>query len=192
GAGYAVQVDSEVVKHRLDPALAEQGVIVTSMEEALARHPDLVQEHFFQGGGMDMEEDHFLALHAALWSGGLFVYVPQDVEVQLPVSFFHTVRNPGAMAQPHNMIIVDRHARLHLYEEYFSTTGSGSPYSGANTFLHLKDGSEARVVVVQRWGHNINEVSKHQRSEEHTSELQSRENLVCRLLLEKKKRARVR
>src|SRR5436309_6031068 len=30
------------------------------------------------------------------------------------------------------------------------------------------------------------------RSEEHTSELQSRENLVCRLLLEKKKRLRVR
>src|SRR5690606_40646636 len=29
-----------------------------------------------------------------------------------------------------------------------------------------------------------------QRSEEHTSELQSRENLVCRLLLEKKKRMR--
>src|SRR5690606_12769472 len=28
----------------------------------------------------------------------------------------------------------------------------------------------------------------HPRSEEHTSELQSRENLVCRLLLEKKKR----
>src|SRR5690606_40773595 len=31
------------------------------------------------------------------------------------------------------------------------------------------------------------EYSGHQRSEEHTSELQSRENLVCRLLLEKKK-----
>src|SRR5436309_3733995 len=28
---------------------------------------------------------------------------------------------------------------------------------------------------------------RHRRSEEHTSELQSRENLVCRLLLEKKK-----
>src|SRR5690606_39505614 len=31
-------------------------------------------------------------------------------------------------------------------------------------------------------------VSTYQRSEEHTSELQSRENLVCRLLLEKKKK----
>src|SRR5436309_8970124 len=30
------------------------------------------------------------------------------------------------------------------------------------------------------------------RSEEHTSELQSRENLVCRLLLEKKKQLKVR
>src|SRR5690606_41041208 len=31
-------------------------------------------------------------------------------------------------------------------------------------------------------------VTAEQRSEEHTSELQSRENLVCRLLLEKKKK----
>src|SRR5690606_41177175 len=31
--------------------------------------------------------------------------------------------------------------------------------------------------------------SKNKRSEEHTSELQSRENLVCRLLLEKKKKS---
>src|SRR5690606_30619416 len=33
---------------------------------------------------------------------------------------------------------------------------------------------------------NLNNYSKSERSEEHTSELQSRENLVCRLLLEKK------
>src|SRR5690606_41818953 len=32
-----------------------------------------------------------------------------------------------------------------------------------------------------------NQVGQQARSEEHTSELQSRENLVCRLLLEKKK-----
>src|SRR5690606_41920413 len=31
------------------------------------------------------------------------------------------------------------------------------------------------------------EGERHRRSEEHTSELQSRENIVCRLLLEKKK-----
>src|SRR5690606_18067353 len=35
-------------------------------------------------------------------------------------------------------------------------------------------------------GHIRTEVAADRRSEEHTSELQSRENLVCRLLLEKK------
>src|SRR5690606_39889693 len=34
---------------------------------------------------------------------------------------------------------------------------------------------------------HLNENNQDSRSEEHTSELQSRENLVCRLLLEKKK-----
>src|SRR5690606_41994392 len=38
-----------------------------------------------------------------------------------------------------------------------------------------------RAVRVRR------DAAREQRSEEHTSELQSRENLVCRLLLEKKK-----
>src|SRR5438477_3249428 len=40
-----------------------------------------------------------------------------------------------------------------------------------------------RVVVAPRWRHR-----RLERSEEHTSELQSHVNLVCRLLLEKKKK----
>src|SRR5690606_41699347 len=39
------------------------------------------------------------------------------------------------------------------------------------------------------WGWGRSTEIDHGRSEEHTSELQSRENLVCRLLLEKKKNA---
>src|SRR5690606_40680162 len=46
---------------------------------------------------------------------------------------------------------------------------------------------EADFVLLTQ--HAIDDPHKHHdaRSEEHTSELQSRENLVCRLLLEKKK-----
>src|SRR2546427_4393922 len=36
--------------------------------------------------------------------------------------------------------------------------------------------------------HRLDHVGDHARSEEHTSELQSQSNLVCRLLLEKKKK----
>src|SRR5690554_7574792 len=41
------------------------------------------------------------------------------------------------------------------------------------------------------WCSEAPEVSKETRSEEHTSELQSRPHLVCRLLLEKKKKQKL-
>src|SRR5690606_41932459 len=60
------------------------------------------------------------------------------------------------------------------------------PYSDLN---HCRSAS-SRVTndmgVSKNWAAK-REWFKSERSEEHTSELQSRENLVCRLLLEKKK-----
>src|SRR2546427_1323514 len=48
------------------------------------------------------------------------------------------------------------------------------------------DGGGTLFAVVRRW--SAIPVSGWNRSEEHTSELQSQSNLVCRLLLEKKKK----
>src|SRR5436309_15263401 len=48
-------------------------------------------------------------------------------------------------------------------------------------------GIQAAVVAVHQFDVPA-PLAPAQRSEEHTSELQSRENLVCRLLLEKKKK----
>src|SRR5436309_12484952 len=48
------------------------------------------------------------------------------------------------------------------------------------------------VVLEASAGTGKTRVRRRSRSEEHTSELQSRENLVCRLLLEKKKKKKNR
>src|SRR5947209_12635935 len=59
--------------------------------------------------------------------------------------------------------------------------------------LHLLDADYVRVVLdvaydERRLVESVVEGGRRQRSEEHTSELQSRQYLVCRLLLEKKKK----
>src|SRR5690606_41155109 len=69
----------------------------------------------------------------------------------------------------------------------------GSRLSFQNTEEYMTDpeGDEPLTVGARlRLAREEMGLSLHQvaRSEEHTSELQSRENLVCRLLLEKKKR----
>src|SRR3712207_7316788 len=51
----------------------------------------------------------------------------------------------------------------------------------------LADTRDVDIAVVGQVGRERRAHSLEQRSEEHTSELQSRQYLVCRLLLEKKK-----
>src|SRR5690606_42072629 len=80
----------------------------------------------------------------------------------------------------------------------FDLTLSGDskdPWSRFYKFYLFDDGNEVRVqnsasgleTYKSTDGENWVEMPGEPRSEEHTSELQSRENLVCRLLLEKKK-----
>src|SRR5690606_41113803 len=67
-----------------------------------------------------------------------------------------------------------------------SRTVSGSDTMRADSTSSMVSGSRIRASGLS-WAH-LRAATAISRSEEHTSELQSRENLVCRLLLEKKKR----
>src|SRR5690606_39428998 len=62
---------------------------------------------------------------------------------------------------------------LRLPQRFFDTMRTGEPISRINDAVKIRAFINDALITV--------------RSEEHTSELQSRENLVCRLLPEKKK-----
>src|SRR5690606_40782012 len=74
-----------------------------------------------------------------------------------------------------------------------STQGSFQAFRFTNYIWHFTDFNVGHshitmygIIAFFLWGSIYAIMPK--RSEEHTSELQSRENLVCRLLLEKKKK----
>lgn len=159
-AGVVVQVDGSPLRARVDPALAERGVIVADLHTAVREHPELVRRYLMSRGA-DLG-DRFFALHAALWSGGAFVYVPKQVEVALPVYFFQALHRPAGSAFPHNLVVLDRGASLTLFEEYASPDGLDRPYAGPYTECYLEDGAQLRYFVIQRWGHDVTEVSRRQ------------------------------
>src|SRR5690606_41577628 len=82
---------------------------------------------------------------------------------------------------------------LFPYTTLFRSTRFGSRLRASVDDQHVADGLGINVNVIFfstfAVGSGLAGLGGALRSEEHTSELQSRENLVCRLLLEKKKAA---
>src|SRR5690606_42068142 len=76
-------------------------------------------------------------------------------------------------------------------ERRFAAATGPSPSIGIVTF-NAQQRSLIETMLREHPDERIAAALDERRSEEHTSELQSRENLVCRLLLEKKKQQHTR
>src|SRR5688572_32453966 len=78
-----------------------------------------------------------------------------------------------------------------LFRSQFSLdlgSAGGCNYAGGHVRFSLskRDYSGSKTEVFKRYKSGMMKTGELVRSEEHTSELQSQSNLVCRLLLEKK------
>src|SRR2546422_5406551 len=88
-------------------------------------------------------------------------------------------RPPRSTLFPYTTLFRSRHVRIN----YKSIVIENCQVSDPDAYLNKKQGDQAK------WISDGGEFALiFQRSEEHTSELQSRLHLVCRLLLEKKKK----
>jgi Fe-S cluster assembly protein SufD len=82
--GLLVYDNGKLVHHEIAGEIKAQGVIFSDLGQALETHPDLVRQYFMTEV-VRAEEGKFAALHAALWTHGIFVYVPAGVQVELPL-----------------------------------------------------------------------------------------------------------
>ncbi len=152
-AGVGAQYDSEVVYHSMKKELLEQGVIYTDMESAVRDYPEIVKEHFMKC--VPMSNHKFVALHAAVWSGGSFVYVPKGVKVEIPLQSYFRLNSPESGQFEHTLIIVEEGASLHFIE------GCSAPkYNKVNLHagcveLYVKDNAYLRYSTIENWSKNM-------------------------------------
>lgn len=152
-AGVGAQYDSEVVYHSMKEELIKQGVIYTDMETAVREYPELVKEHFMKC--VPINDHKFVALHAAVWSGGSFVYIPKNVKLDIPLQSYFRLNSPESGQFEHTLIIVEENASLHFIE------GCSAPkYNKVNLHagcveLYVKDNSYLRYSTIENWSKNM-------------------------------------
>ena len=152
-AGVGAQYDSEVVYHSIREDLVKQGVIYTDMETAVKEYEDIVKEYFMK---LVPPNDHkFVALHGAVWSGGSFVYVPEGVNVEIPLQSYFRLNSPGAGQFEHTLIIVEKGAKLHFIEGCSAPKYSVTNLHAGCVELYVKEDAYLRYSTIENWSRNM-------------------------------------
>jgi len=160
-AGLVAHVDSTVAANQLLDDLKAQGVVFCDLHTAVREYPELVQKALLSGV-VPPEDGKFAALHNALWTHGVFLYVPAGKTITLP---FHSVffNVASGLTLGRIVAVIDDGADVTYMHEYASTPQDGqSAFVGA-TELVVGQGARLRYVALQHWGTNVYEFS-HQRA----------------------------
>ena len=150
-AGLVATVDGATAGAFLDPALAEQGVVLTDLATALREHAGLVEPRFMTAAA-PFGEDWFLALHATLVTAGAFLYVPRGVEVVAPLGALY--RRTGAGASfAHTLVVVEPEASLTLVQQHGSPEAlDGRAFHHGVTELLIGERAAVQYLSLQEWG----------------------------------------
>jgi len=134
-------------------ALEAKGVVFTTLAAALQTHSDLIQEKL--GKAANPLKNKFSALRMALWQDGIFLYVPKNVEINLPLHVNYTLKESDQAIFPYSLLILEPNARATFVEDFSSSASEDLALAGPTTEIFMGAGSELRFASIQQWGPKI-------------------------------------
>ncbi len=156
-AGTGAQYDSLNAYHKLKEEWEKLGVLFEDLDVALQKYPDLVKKYFMKC--VPLHDHKFAALHAAVWSGGTFLYVPKGVKITAPLQAYFRM-NAKSMGQfEHTLIILEEESEAQYIEGCSAPKyGSTSLHAGCVEVFVKKD-AKFRYSSVENWSqdtYNLN------------------------------------
>jgi len=152
-AGVGAQYDSEVVYHNLHEELVKQGVLFLDTDTALREHPELFQQYF--GTVVPPADNKFSALNSAVWSGGSFIYVPEGVQVTVPLQAYFRINAEKLGQFERTLIIAEPGSYLHYVEGCTAPIYSADSLHAAVVEVIIKPGARVRYTTIQNWSTNV-------------------------------------
>jgi len=157
-AGLSLESAAILTYRALADELRSQGVLFTDLSTAAREHPALVQRYLT---AIQPDDSKFEALHKAAFGGGVFIYVPPQVQVELPLRSAFWFGSSGALACPRTVLVADAGSRVLLVEEHLSPLDAGPEVASALHEIHVEEGAQVVAVSLQRWGSRTHSFASH-------------------------------
>jgi Fe-S cluster assembly protein SufD len=151
--GLLVQQDSGNVFASLAEKFAQRGVLFCDLHTAVREHGDLVQRYFAQA--VPSSYNKFTALHTAFWSGGVFLYVPRGVEVDVPLQAVTHLGTSELSNFSHTLIVTEADSDVTLIDQWFGPSLDGQALSSNVQEVFVGQNARVRYVTLQEWGRHV-------------------------------------
>jgi len=150
-AGRIVQLDSSTVHLELDQKLAEQGVILCSLEQAAEDHKELFESWYSKR--LTIDRHKLEAANAAFWGGGAFLHVPDGLVVEDPFEIVYAISGAGVAQYGRTLVVGGRGSDFKVHEHDLAEDFDEGQALHAGAFeLYLEDNARCRLAQVQDWG----------------------------------------
>ncbi|MFD2370415.1 Fe-S cluster assembly protein SufD [Brevibacillus sp. GCM10020057] len=151
-----VQKNATAVFEAVSEDLKSKGVIFAPFAKALAEHGDLVQK--YAGKVVAFDEHKLTALHAATVNGGVFLYVPKNVEVEVPLQAVFEVAGDHALLSPHVLIVAEANSKVIYVDTFVSGEGKNMVASSV-VEVFVGPGASVQVASVRSLSAEVHDYS---------------------------------
>ena len=159
-AGLVVQRNASVVRTELDEELKRQGVILIDLDTAVQDYPELVQQYFMTTC-VPVNSTKYTALHAAFWSGGIFLYIPKGIEIEDPILAQIWIDAPASATFAHTLIIAEEQSNVRYVEEHNSAFDGDQPsLLDGVVEVYVKNAAHVEFSNMQDLGLNVWNITK--------------------------------
>lgn len=134
--------DGKPLYYSLSSEAKEKGVIFTDIATAAKEHSDLLKK-YFMGEAVRVDENKLTALHTAFLSGGAFIYVPKNVQLEKPLQAVYFQEDPEAGLFNHVVLAIEDNSDVTYLENYVSFNSEQE--SAANIIAEVYAGPASKV-----------------------------------------------
>ncbi len=128
----------------------QDGVVISSLDLAIKTHPEILKSYLTRETNT---EDVFATLNKAFIQDGVFVYVPQNLEIKNPIHliFIQGESQSLSLVQPRNLIVIGPRSRASIIETFFSVS-EHAYFTNGVTEMVAEEGATLRYGRVQAEG----------------------------------------
>jgi Fe-S cluster assembly protein SufD len=131
----------------------DNGVVMGSVAVARKEMPELFEKHY--GKYANIEQDGLVAMNTALAQDGVFIYIPDNVEVDKTIQIVNLINHPDhVFLQLRNLVVLGRNAKATLLQCDDSLNHEAG-FINSVTEVFLDDGAKLDHYKLQ----NINDHS---------------------------------